>query len=111
MTTKRTINGTKHNVAELVNSAIAAVESKTLDLAKARKSLAFLGNLNPDTETVARYARESEILNQLARTTGANFSGQIGKINFTSIETAITDVESYLNRRIGGQHARWSQSH
>ena len=108
MTTKRQINGTKYNVAELVENAIAAVESKTLNLEKARQSLAFLGNRNPDNATVIRYARESAILDTLARETGANFSGQIGKIDFTNHENAIASVESYLNRRIAGQHARWT---
>lgn len=110
MATKRTINGTKYSITELVDAAIAAVESKTLNLETARKSLAFLGNRNPDDATVIRYARESAILDILARETGANFSGQIGKIDFTNREKAITSVENYLNRRIAGQHRRWNQS-
>ena len=109
MTIKRTISGTKYNIAELVDNAIAAVDTQALDLETASKSLARLGHRNPDAEIIARYARESAILKILADETGANFSNQIGKINFSSREKTISGVESYLNRRIHGQHARWTE--
>jgi hypothetical protein len=108
MAATRTINGTKYNIAKLVDDAITAADSMTLDLSKARQSLAYLGNRNPTDELVTRYARETAILATLARMTGANFANQIGKIGFSSREQAIADVESYLNRRIQGQHARWT---
>lgn len=108
MTDKRQINGTKYSVEELVDNAINSVDEANLDLNKARTSLALLGNTNPDDALVIRFARETAILKILSRETGANFDGQIGKIDFTSREAAITGVNSYLNRRISGQHQRWS---
>jgi hypothetical protein len=109
MNAKRQINGTKYNVPEVVKNAIETVDNQTLNTEKARKSLGYLGHKNPADELVNRYARESAILDILARTTGANFSNQIGKIDFSTIETAVSGVESYLNRRIAGQHARWTK--
>ncbi len=107
-TTKRQINGTKYNVSEIVANAMTAADSTVLDLEKARRSLALLGHSSPDGALVTRYARETAILDILARETGANFSNQIGKINFSSTASAVAGVESYLNRRIAGQHARWT---
>ena len=111
MAAKRQIRGEKYNVAELVDEAIAAVDSTNLDLEAAREALARLGHQNPADALVIRYARESAILDILARTTGAQFAGQIGKINFSDREQAIRGVNSYLNRRIHGQRARWGASH
>lgn len=116
MNDKRQINGEKYNIPELVNSAITAAESDprtfdTISLDRASKSLSYLGNRNPSDEQLRKYARESAILAILGRSTGANFQGQIGKIDFSSTERAIADVQSYLNRRNQGQHARWTESH
>lgn len=110
MSTKRQINGTKFNIPEIVDSAIATADSMQLDTERASRALAYLGHRNPDAQTVLRYARESAILNVLARMTGANFNNQIGKIDFSSRESTIAGVDSYLNRRIQGQHANWSAS-
>ena len=107
-TNKRTINGTKFNVEELVKNAISSVESKTLDIEKSRKALIALGHSNPDETIIIRYARESAILDILAHETGANFTSQIGKIDFSNETKAISSVGSYLNRRINGQHQRWT---
>jgi hypothetical protein len=109
MNDKRQINGVKYSVSQIVDDAIAAVDGMTLNTAAARESLTRLGHQNPDEKLITRYARESAILNLLSRTTGANFSGQIGKINFANREIAIENVQSYLNRRIQGQHARWTR--
>lgn len=111
MADKRTINGTKYNVAELVDSILSTIDNQLLNLEKASKSLTLLGHRNPDSATIARYARESVILDALSRETGANFSGQIGKIDFSNRERAIAGVEAYLNRRLAGQHARWTANH
>lgn len=108
MTDNRQIHGTTYNVAELVDSAIEIADSTELDLAAARKSLSYLGNNNPDDALVTKFARETAILKFLSRETGANFDGQIGKINFSSRDQAIIGVNNYLNRRISGQHQRWS---
>jgi hypothetical protein len=108
MAAKRQINGTKYSIPELVDNAITAVEGKTLDLDKARSALMYLGHRDPAEDLVIRYARESAILDHMARETRANFSGQIGKIDFSSREKTIAGVESYLNRRIAGQRARWN---
>lgn len=106
--TTRQINGKKYDVAELVNSAIEKASSKSLNLEIARRGLMYLGHEKPDDELVIQYARETAILDALARATGANFGNQIGKIDFSDTEKAIASVEKYLNRRIQGQRARWT---
>jgi hypothetical protein len=111
MKTNRTIKGAEYNVPELVQNAIAAADSQTLNTESARNSLLRMGHNNPSDELLARYARESAILVDLARTTGANFENQIGKIDFSSTERAIAGVQSYLNRRIAGQHHKWTANH
>ena len=83
----------------------------TLNTAAARQSLARPGNQNPTESTSPATLARSAILNILGRTTGANFAGQIGKINFADREPTIQGVKSYLNRRIQGQHANWTASH
>lgn len=108
-TAKRTIRGEKYNVAELVDSAIAAADGRTLDTDAARKSLALLGNRNPSDAVVNQYARESAILAELQRETGAAFSGQVGKIGFANRDKAIAQVNSYLDRRNAGQRSRWGK--
>lgn len=108
-TAKRTIRGEQYNISELVDGAIAAADSKTLDTNAARKSLALLGNRNPSDAVVNQYARESAILAELQRETGAAFSGQVGKIGFANRDKAIAQVNSYLNRRIQGQRSRWGK--
>jgi hypothetical protein len=111
MAAKRQIRGETYNVAELVDSAIAAADSMVLDLENARQCLGYMGHRNPSDEMVTRYARESAILAVMTRATGAAFSGQIGKIRFTDREQTIADVNSYLNRRNQGQRSRWTASH
>lgn len=108
MSTKRQIAGKEYKIEELVDSAIATADATELDLTTARESLKYLGNSNPSEELVTRFARETMILKVLGKETGAQFGGQIGKINFSTRENAIAGVQSYLNRRIAGQHARWS---
>lgn len=108
MANKRTIKGETYNISELVDNAIAFADSNPLNLEKATQSLKYLGHQNPDIEIITRYARESAILDKLARETGANFGNQIGKISFETRESAISGVESYLNRRNAGHRARWS---
>jgi hypothetical protein len=105
-TAKRTIRGEQYNIEALVDSAIAAADSRTLDTEKARNSLAVLGNGNPSDAQVNQYARESAILAELQSQTGAAFNGQIGKIGFANRDKAITQVNSYLNRRNAGQRSR-----
>jgi hypothetical protein len=109
MNAKRQIRGAQYNVAELVQNAITAADSQPLNLEKARKSLGYLGNSNPTDELVTCYARETAILAHLARATGAyGFDGQVGKINFTTTETAIAGVNAYLSRRNAAHRARWN---
>jgi hypothetical protein len=112
MDTKRQIKGTTYSIPELVQNAITSADSQPLNLESARKSLAFLGNTNPSDEQVTRYARETVILDILARATGAfGFENQIGKINFSSTDNAIADVNAYLGRRNTAAHARWTTNH
>ena len=108
-TAKRTIRGEQYNISELVDNAIATADSKPLNTDAARKSLQFLGHTAPPEDLVNQYARESAILAELQRTTGAAFSGQIGKIGFSSRDRAIEQVNSYLSRRNSAQRARWTQ--
>jgi hypothetical protein len=109
MNDKRQIAGQKYSVSQIVDEAIAVVDNTTLNTEAAIQSLARMGHQNPAAELIIRYARESAILGIMVRMTGANFAGQIGKINFSNRETTINDVQSYLNRRIQGQHARWTR--
>jgi len=113
MNNKRQIKGTEYNVAELVeNAIITAADSQSLNLEKARTSLAYIGNRNPTDEQVTRYARETVILSKLAQATGAyGFENQIGKIDFSSTEKAVSDVNAYLSRRNQAHRARWTASH
>lgn len=112
MNNKRQIRGTQYNVMEIVQNAIAMANNQPLDLEKARKSLAYLGNQNPNDELVTRYARETQILSNLANATGAfGFENQIGKIDFSSIEKTVADVNAYLSRRNQAHRARWTASH
>lgn len=108
-TAKRTIAGQRYNVAELVDSAISAADSRALNTDAARTALARMGHSSPADALVIRYARESAILAELAHTTGAAFTGQIGKIAFDNRDKAISQVNAYLNRRIAGQRANWSR--
>lgn len=111
MNNKRQIKGTEYNVAELVKNAITAADGQALNLEKARTSLAYIGNRNPTDEQVVRYARETVILNKLAQATGAfGFENQIGKIDFSSTEKAVSDVNAYLSRRNQAHRARWTAS-
>jgi len=109
MNDKRQIANAKYSVSQIVDDAIATADNMALNTDAARASLARMGHQNPAVELVTRYARETAILSALARTTGANFAGQIGKISFANREATINDVHSYLNRRIQGQHARWTR--
>jgi len=112
MNSKRQIKGEQYDVTELVTNAIAEANSQPLNIEAARKSLAYRGNNNPTDEQLQRYARETAILNKLARATGAfGFENQIGKIDFSSVDAAIVGVNSYLNRRIQGNRARWTENH
>jgi hypothetical protein len=112
MNNKRQIKGAEYNVAELVENAITAADGQTLNLENARTRLAYIGNRNPTDEQVIRYARETFILNKLAQATGAyGFENQIGKIDFSSTEKAVSDVNAYLSRRNQAHRARWTASH
>lgn len=91
MAEKRQIRGEKYNVAELVQNAMTAIEGQTFDSAK---------------------AHDAAILRNLAQATGAwGFEGQIGKIDFSSIEKAISDVNAYLSRRNAANHQRWTKNY
>lgn len=112
MNDKRQIKGSQYNVADLVLAAIATVNCQALDLEKARKSLAYMGNNAPSDELVTRYARETAILDNLANATGAfGFVNQIGKIDFSSTAKAVEGVNGYLSRRNQAHRARWTASH
>lgn len=112
MDTKRQIKGITYSIPEMVQNAIGAADNQALNIESARVALARMGNSNPADELVTRYARETAILHNLAVATGAfGFEGQIGKINFSTTESAIAGVNSYLTRRNTAHHARWTASH
>lgn len=106
MTTKRTIRGEKYDVAQLVNDAIATAQPDTV---AATAALQRMGHASPAPELVNRYARDYAILAELQRATGAAFSGQMGKIGFDNVGTAIQQVNAYLNRRNAGNRSRWGK--
>jgi hypothetical protein len=108
MNAKRTVNGQQFSIDQIVDEAIAAAATMPLDTERARQSLVYWGHQNPSEEVITRYAQDYNILTAMQRMTGANFTGQMGKISFASRERTIADVGSYLNRRIQGQHARWT---
>lgn len=68
-----------------------------------------MGHAAPSDELINRYARDAAVLAQLQRATGAAFAGQIGKIGFDNTDSAIRQVNAYLNRRIQGQRSRWGK--
>ena len=106
MTTKRTIRGERHDIAQLVTDAMASARPDTTAAAAA---LRRMGHTNPAPELVGRHARDAAILAELQRTTGAAFNGQIGKIGFDNVDTAIRQVNAYLNRRNAGHRSEWGK--
>lgn len=109
MANKRQIRGHQYDVAQLVDDALAYVDTINLNTERARELLILIGHKNPADELVTKYARESAMLDKLTKMTGAHFSGQIGKIDFSTREVAIDGVDAYLWRRVHGQRANWSK--
>lgn len=106
MNSKRTVRGEKYDVAQLVNDAMNVAQP---DTAAATAALQRMGHASPAPELVNRYARDRAILVELERTTGAAFSGQVGKISFDNVDTATRQVNAYLDRRNAGQRSRWGK--
>lgn len=106
---KRQIRGQQFNISEIVHEAMVSVDGQSLNLESARASLMRLGHKSPADELVIRYARNAAILAILEKKTGAYFTNQIGKIDFTDEQSAISAVNAYLNRRIAGQRSRWGK--
>jgi len=96
MNAKRIIRGEKYDVAQLVNDAIATAQP---DTTSATAALQRMGHTTPSEALVSRYARDCAVLAELQSMTGAAFSGQIGKIGFDNLDSAIKQVNAYLNRR------------
>lgn len=108
-TTKRTIRGEKYDISKLVDDAVSRTDDNALNVEPARTALARMGHTNPSDAIVNKYARESAILAELERLTGAAFSRQIGKIEFSNRDRAILQVNAYLNRRNAGHRSRWGK--
>jgi len=104
--TRRQVNNRTINTADVVNAAITTANLAELPLSSAEDYLRRLGLTAPDAELVEQVAYQSAVLAEIERLTGANVSGQTGKWNFSSAATVLASFESYLNRRIDGQHAR-----
>lgn len=109
MASKRQVAGQKIDTLATVRQAMAMSETKVLDLDGSSDALNRLGHANPAEALVMRYAREMRLLSTLDEMVpGMNCLGQIGKWNMMSEETIHVAFNSYLNRRIAGQHQRWS---
>jgi len=108
MNAKRIIRGEKYDVAQLVNDAIATAQP---DTTSATAALQRMGHTPPSEALVSRYARDCAVLAELQSMTGAAFSGQIGKIGFDNLDSAIKQVNAYLNRRNAGHRAEWGKQH
>lgn len=108
---KRQIRGGKYDVESLVRNAMLSVRVTSHDKEDAIKALQRLGHRNPSPSLVEKYARETNILKSLERKTGARFTGQLGKIDFSSHASAVRGVNAYLTRRFKGHQARWGQTH
>lgn len=107
MNAKRTIKGKTHNIPEITVVAMAETVSEK-ELENAKNALSLMGHENPSDELVQKYAYEKKVCAKLSALTGAYFQGQLGKIDFSSTESAIDGVNSYLNRRNAGHRARWN---
>lgn len=106
---KRQIRGQQFSISETVHEAMESVDGQKLNLESARTNLAKLGHSSPADELVTKYARNAAILAILERKTGAYFTNQIGKIDFTDEQSAISAVNAYLNRRNAGHRSRWGK--
>ena len=62
----------------------------------------------PTASQVRQVATEQRVLSNIARITNSNTIDQIGKWNMSSAQTVLDSFDSYLNRRVSGQHARWT---
>jgi hypothetical protein len=82
--------------------------SGDLDIAHSETVFEMMGYGNPTPERLRRHAAERVLLGNLQKVKGANVSGQTGKWDLSSAQTIHEDFNHYLNRRIQGQHARWT---
>jgi hypothetical protein len=73
-----------------------------------RRTCAIKGHNSPAAELIERVAWERALLRAIGAATGSNADGQLGKWDLTSAQTILASFESYLNRRIQGQHARYT---
>jgi hypothetical protein len=104
----RVVAGKKINTAAVVNAAIADTNKAKLDMDGAEKALKSMGHTKPDPKIVKDYATQKDLLARLEKATGANVTGQVGKWEFTNAQTIHDSFDSYLSRRVSGQHARWT---
>ncbi len=109
-TNKRTINKQEFDIPAITTEAITYVDSGAakLDPEFVTMVLRNAGHRDPAPELIARFTREYAILKRLARVTGAGFDRQLGKIDFSSTDTAIDGVQAYLWRRVHGQRHNYS---
>jgi hypothetical protein len=110
----RQIGGNKYDTAEVVNNALIEAQKKEdagqLDLKTSESMLRSYGHKNPTPELIHELARQNMIQKEIdAAVPGANTGGQVGKWKFDSAQTIHDNFNSYLERRIQGQKARWTQ--
>jgi hypothetical protein len=101
----RQIGGHNFNTADVVNRALS---TGTPDLEGARTALRGMGHKSPPEAMVKDYARQKLVLQNISDITHSNARDQIGKWDFSNASTIHRSFNSYLERRIQGQHARWT---
>ena len=104
----RQVAGSKIDTLAIVRQALATVAEQELDLAAAEATLRGYGHTNPEQTQIKQLAYQVAVLAELQKLTHANCTGQLGKWDFSSEQTIHAAFNSYLNRRVAGQHARWN---
>jgi hypothetical protein len=104
----RQVRNVQIDTVAVVRQALDAVAGQTLDLAAAEAKLRGYGHKNPQQAQIEQLAYQVAVLAELQKLTGANCSAQVGKWNFSNEQTIHAAFNSYLNRRVAGQRARWN---
>jgi hypothetical protein len=110
----RIVYGNKTNTADVINSSLdsarEAEQNGKLNLDSARQKLIALGNGNPTDAQIKDYAIQAHVLNNIGQQTQNGFiENQIGRWNFQDAQSVHDSYNNYLDRRISGQHQRYSQ--
>lgn len=132
----RVVGGVKINTADIVNKSLISAESEyldadilavknnlpknpTFDQEKYEKITMIYGEeyanaaygIKSDAE-IAKLAKQRLILRHIDKNlSNANVTAQFGNNywNFESAESIMNSLNKYLDRRLSGQHARWTE--